>query len=166
MDDRSHRLGWQERIIACAPHIHHDLAIRIAISYQFGQLEGKSCLADAPNAPYANDFRSTGKLRPQLFQFGITAREIRGWIWDCGNAGDLFSFRINIIIYSISELLGKYRAIDIALNIGLMSLNHLAALIDEPAPRPWLRLDLRLLVKGQAFWLFLSTCVVGESEII
>ena len=56
MDDRTHCLRRLEGIVTSAPHVHDDLAIRIAIFERLGQLECKGGLADAADAPQAMMF--------------------------------------------------------------------------------------------------------------
>ncbi len=67
MDDRAHCFQRRERIITCAPHVYHDLAIRIAIFERLAQLQSERRLANAPIAPQAYDVSAAGKLRLHLF---------------------------------------------------------------------------------------------------
>ena len=71
--------------IGCAPHVHHDLAVRVAIFEGLGELEGKSRLANAPDATQADDVLAAGKLSPATL-VSSSSRPVKseGGSWDEG----------------------------------------------------------------------------------
>jgi len=145
-DDRAHRPHGRDGI-GCAHHVHQDLAVWITIFDGLDQLQRKSRLAHAAEAMQGDDGLAGIKLGFKLLQLFVAACEIRGRISDEGKSGDLFWFLEIIIVCGLvdgsaskiigiaalsnrpTELPGEDRALNASGNVGLCSVDGLAALI-------------------------------------